>query len=219
MRQERDPSASAGLRRRPRILLGLCGAALVISSCGGDDGPPTAAPDTEDSRDSSSTTATTDVTTSEPTAPSETTATTASQAPNGEEARGEEARGEEARGEGTINVRLEPVNGFFIEGFEVGLRFETPDGETIASTLWTDFVESTDNSSLDAFYTSVLGQPVPAGDVVVLATANVGIGPGPVIPDPSGDLDCRIVVSVPADGEVTVEVSFSGDGNCLREIG
>jgi hypothetical protein len=75
---------------------------------------------------------------------------------------------------GTIAVRIEDVDGFFIEGFEVGLRFETPDGEVIASTLWTDFVQSLGAESIDAYYDSVLEQDVPAGTVVVLASANVG---------------------------------------------
>lgn len=43
-----------------------------------------------------------------------------------------------AEGTGTIAVHIEDVDGVFTEGFEVGLRFETTDGEVIASTLWTD---------------------------------------------------------------------------------
>jgi hypothetical protein len=117
---------------------------------------------------------------------------------------------------GTINVRLESVEGVFIEGFEVGLRFETPDGDVIDSMLWTDFVNSLGEPDIDAYYTSVLEQPVPAGGVVVLATANVGAGPGPVVPDLDGELQCRLDVDVPADGSVDVVVTFSGTDDCLQ---
>lgn len=117
---------------------------------------------------------------------------------------------------GTINVRLETLDGVFIEGFEIGLRFERPDGEVIDSTLWTDFVNSQGEPDLDAYYTSVLEQDVPAGDVVVLATANVGTGPGPEIPDLDGELRCRLDVDVPADGSVDVVVTFFGDDDCLQ---
>lgn len=117
---------------------------------------------------------------------------------------------------GTVAVHIEEVAGPFIEGFEVGLRFETADGEVLDTVLWSDFVASQDSDSLDAFYDSVLEQEVPAGEVVVLATANVGIGPPPEVPDLDGDLDCRLPVDVLAGGRVDVEVTFSGDGDCLR---
>ena len=122
----------------------------------------------------------------------------------------------EPAGSGTINVRLDKVEGFFIEGFEVGLRFETPDGEVIDSTLWSEFVVAQGDPDLSAFYESVFEQDVPAGEVVVLASANVGDGPAPEIPDLDGDLRCRLVVDVPADGSVDVVVTFSGDDDCLE---
>ena len=121
-----------------------------------------------------------------------------------------------AAARGTINVRLEAVDGIFIEGFEIGLRFETPEGEVIDSTLWTDFVNSLSDTDIDAYYTSVLEQDVPAGDVVVLATVNVGNGPAPEIPDLDGALRCRLDVDVPADGTIDVVVTFSGDDDCLQ---
>lgn len=119
-------------------------------------------------------------------------------------------------GPGTIAVRLEPVSGVFTEGFEVGLRFETTDGDTITSTLWSDFVQSRGAGSIDAYYDSVLEQEVPAGQVAVLATVNIGPGGPPEVPDLDGPLRCRLLVDVPADGRVEVEVSFSGDDDCLR---
>jgi hypothetical protein len=125
----------------------------------------------------------------------------------------------EASGTGTVAVSLEPVDGMFTEGFEIGLRFETADGEVIDKTLWTDFIQSlpeTASGGIDVYYDSVLEQPVPAGDVIVLASVAIGMGPGPVAPDLDGDLDCRLPVTVPADGRVEVEVSFdSSAGDCL----
>lgn len=117
---------------------------------------------------------------------------------------------------GTVAVQLQDVEGFFIEGFEVGLRFETADGEVIATTLWSDFVNSQGEPSLEDYYDNVLEQSVPAGDIVVLAEANVGIGPGPEIPDIDGDLRCRLNVQVPANGRVDVEVAFDEGSDCLQ---
>ena len=119
---------------------------------------------------------------------------------------------------GTIDIRLEEVEGIFIEGFEIGLRFETADGDVLASTLWSDFVTSAGSSAPDAFYTSVLSQPVPTGDVVVLATVNIGAGPPPVVPELDGEMDCRLEVTVPAGDTIAVEVSFA-DADCLRLVG
>ena len=117
---------------------------------------------------------------------------------------------------GVVAVRLEPVNGIFVEGFEVGLRFETAEGTVLASTLWSDFVRSHGDGTIDDHYTSVLEQPVPSGQIVVRATVNIGIGPAPEIPDLSEDLRCQLEVAVPPDGRVDVEVSFSGGPDCLR---
>lgn len=122
----------------------------------------------------------------------------------------------DSAGSGTIAVHIEDVDGVFVEGFEVGLRFETADGDPIASTLWSDFVSSQGDPTLEDYYDSVLEQPVPSGDVIVLASANVGIGPGPEVPDLNGELRCRLPVVVPADGRVDVEVTFSDPEACLR---
>jgi hypothetical protein len=119
-------------------------------------------------------------------------------------------------GSGTVAVHIEELDGVFVEGFEVGLRFETPDGEVLGSTLWSDFVQTQGDDSLDAFYDSVLEQEVPAGSVVVLASANVGIGPPPEVPDLDGPLRCRLEVEVPDGGTVDVEVTFDDPDACLR---
>lgn len=119
-------------------------------------------------------------------------------------------------GSGTVAVHIQEVDGVFIEGFEVGLRFETPDGDVIGSTLWSDFVESQGDASLDAYYDSVYEQEVPAGTVIVRASANVGIGPPPEVPDLDGDLRCRLEVEVPDAGRVDVEVTFDDPDDCLQ---
>ena len=115
---------------------------------------------------------------------------------------------------GIVNVGLAPVEGFFIEGFEVGLRFETSDGEVIDAMLWNDIVRSLDAPSVDDYYQHVHSQQVPAGEIVVLATVSIGAGPPPVVPDLRGPMQCQLAVEVPADGEVDVEVAFE-QSNCL----
>lgn len=116
----------------------------------------------------------------------------------------------------TINVRLEELDGIMTEGFEIGLRFETTDGEVIDSTLWSDVIVAQGDSDPNAFYDGVLEQSVPAGEVVVLATVNVGIGPPPEVPDLDGDLRCRLVVDVASDSSVDVVVTFSDEDDCLE---
>lgn len=121
-------------------------------------------------------------------------------------------------GEGLVAIQLEPVDGYFIEGFEIGLRIETAAGDPIVSTLWTSFVDSLPGeATIDAYYDSVLEQPVPAGDVVVLATANIGAGPPPAVPDLDGDFACRLPVTVEPGQVVVVEVRFSGP-DCLVRL-
>ena len=124
-------------------------------------------------------------------------------------------------GDGTIAVRLEEAEGIFIEGFEVGLRFtDAASGEEIERVLWSDFVTSLGSGDVDAFYTSVLEQPVPAGTVRVGADVNIGIGPGPEPPDlDATSLPCELDIEVPAGETVTVEVSFDdASPECLRIV-
>ncbi len=121
-------------------------------------------------------------------------------------------------GPGEVQVRLEEVDGAFIEGFEIGLRFETGDGELIASLLWSDFVASTGRTDLDAYYDSVLSQAVPAGTVRVSAEVNIGAGPAPSIPDLSAELRCLLVVEVDPGAVVGVEATFNDSADCLRVV-
>ena len=132
---------------------------------------------------------------------------------------GGEEPGAAPGGVGVVTVQLEPVEGFFVEGFEVGLRFETGDGDVLHSTLWTDYISDlVTDPSMEDHYDSVLRQEVPAGPVVVLATVNIGAGPPPEIPDVAGELRCRLDLEVPTDGEVAVEVTFDERDGCLREL-
>ncbi len=119
---------------------------------------------------------------------------------------------------GVVAVRLEQIQGFFIEGFEIGLRFETTESEVIATVLWSDFVRSQGNPQLGTYYDSVLEQPVPAGDVVVLATVNIGDATPPEIPDLYGDMQCRLEIQVPNQEKVEIELRFSGGNDCLQVL-
>lgn len=121
-------------------------------------------------------------------------------------------------GTGTLVIALEEVQGFFIEGFEVGLRIEQGDGTVVSSWRWNDVVEQFGDGTASAFYETVLEEPVPAGTLVLLATVNVGIGPPPEVPDLDGEMDCRIKVEVPDGGRAEVEVNFSGTPDCLRQV-
>lgn len=120
--------------------------------------------------------------------------------------------------QGVITIRLEKVDGIFIEGFEAGIRIETIEGDVLLATLWSDFVNRQANPTFTDYYESVLEQSVQAGEIVVLATVNVGLGPAPVRPDVNGEMACRLVLEVPADGVVEVELVFSGRDNCLSVI-
>ena len=113
---------------------------------------------------------------------------------------------------GTITVNIEEVQGIFTEGFEIGLRFETPEGTVIDSVLWSDYITSLDNGD---FYKSTLVQSVPAGTVNIIGEANIGIGPPPETPDIDGEMRCRLTVDVPSNGNVAIEVTFSDPDICL----
>ena len=111
-------------------------------------------------------------------------------------------------GEGTVVIRLEPTDAIFIEGFEVGLRFDDPDsGEEIKRLLWNEAVTAL-GAGVDP-YTAELEQQVPAGAVRLGTDVNIGIGPAPDPPDlDAARLPCELELEVPAGGTVTVEVRF-----------
>ena len=129
------------------------------------------------------------------------------------------ANAREGTAAGTVSVRLETVQGIFTEGFEVGLRFEDGDGKVIDATLWSAFVESQVEPAARDYYGSVYELTVPAGRVAVLASANIGIGPGPEIPDIEGNLRCRLDLDIGEGEHVAVEVAFTGNSDCLSLVG
>jgi hypothetical protein len=128
------------------------------------------------------------------------------------------APAEDAEGSAIVAVSIEDVEGIFVEGFEVGLRFETGDGEVIESTLWSEVVAAQDPSTPEAYYETVLEQPVPAGEVVVLGEANVGTGPGPSVPDLDGELPCRVELELDDGERAEVEVRFDTTDECLEQV-
>ncbi len=167
----------------------------------GDQTPPTTST-TADGDPPPSSTTTEDTPGTDPT----TQASTSSTATDGEAASG---------APGTVTVQLEDVEGYLIEGFEIGLRFTSASGEVVAATLWSDHIADNGDGTLDAWYETDLVQAVPPGTALVEASVNVGMGPAPVTPDLTGPLRCRLPVEVPADGAVVIEVSFEQTG-CLR---
>lgn len=117
-----------------------------------------------------------------------------------------------------VAVRIEEVDGIFIEGFEVGLRFETGDGDVIESMRWSDFVAAQEPSTPESYYDAVLEQTVPAGEVVVLAEVTVGTGPPPSVPDLEGELPCRVELQLAEDERAELEVRFDAPEDCLRQL-
>lgn len=112
-----------------------------------------------------------------------------------------------------------PEGTFYIEGFDVGLRFEDAAGEVLASAIWTQHVESVHpDAEITDFYDTVLEQPVPAGTAVVWADVTIGGSGGPLVPDTTGRLPCRLPVEVRAGKTVAVEVRFEEEPRCLRVI-
>lgn len=122
---------------------------------------------------------------------------------------------------GIVEVHMQnlPEGTFYIEGFDVGLRFEDGDATVLASTIWTQHVESTKpDAEITDFYDTVLEQPVPAGTVVVWADVTIGGSGGPSLPRTTGRLPCRLPVEVRAGATVAVEVRFEEEPRCLRVI-
>jgi len=184
----------------PKLATLALAAVLTLSACGSDDG-------------SESATTTAAAPTTEAPATTAAPATTTTTSPTSTEVT------QNQTGTGQIAIHFEEVQGVFIEGFEAGIRIETGSGDVIYSTLWTDFVSRIEDATVVDFYNSVLTETVPVGEVVVLATVNVGMGPAPVRPDLNGEMACKLVLEVPADATVEIEVAFNGSENCLIVTG
>ena len=123
-----------------------------------------------------------------------------------------------ANAPGEIRVRLADAGRFYTEGFQIDLRFETGEGEVIASTSWTGSLASSGPTDMDGYYDSVRSQPVPAGTIRIWGEVDLGVGPGPSITDPSGDLRCLLTVKVAPGEVVTVEASADDPADCLHLI-
>lgn len=120
---------------------------------------------------------------------------------------------------GTLALRVEEVDGVFVEGFEIGIRVENADGVAFLTTLWSEEVAEQGDGGVEAFYDTVAERSVPVGEIAVLATVNVGTGPPPAVPSLDGPMDCRLPLEVAAGERVEVEIDFSGTADCLREVG
>lgn len=212
---------------RTRLLLGLTALTMGLGACGSGAGPGADAgpsvpvgtgPTVVTEQSASTVTVAVDVAGTGGTGAGGTSPATATSGTTGRTGGSVGGGAAAVEGTGTVAVELEEVDGVFIEGFEIGLRFEQADGTVIAGTLWSDFVISQGDPTMDAWYDSVLQQPVPAGPVVVWAQANVGIGPGPVVPDVDGNLPCRLDVEVPPGTTVRVRVGFTDPATCLTLI-
>lgn len=117
---------------------------------------------------------------------------------------------------GTAELSVEPVEGEFEEGFQVGVRFEDGEGAVLDAAYWTDMVRSSAGDGA-SYYTTVVRVPVPAGTVVVRAEVTLGPGGPPVDPDLDGDLPCEVRAPVTEGEVVRVQVRF-GAGNCVAVL-
>jgi hypothetical protein len=118
-----------------------------------------------------------------------------------------------------VRVGIEPVEGFFVEGFEVALRFEGADGTVLASRYWSDWVQESGGEEIDGYYSSELDQPVPVGTVTVHGQATIGPGGPPERPALGGNLPCVLELDLEAGDVATVQVVFESEDDCLRLVG
>ena len=125
------------------------------------------------------------------------------------------ASADEGQSSGTVNVSLDPIDGYLIEGFELGIRFETAAGRVIAAYSWNEYVRTLGEPTLDDYYQSVLEQSVPTGKLIVYAIVNVGAGVPPSRPELSGDMPCRLELSVNQNVSVSVFVNLYEE-QCLH---
>jgi hypothetical protein len=89
---------------------------------------------------------------------------------------------EPATGQGTLAVNLAPVEGLFVDGFDVTLRYLDADGDETGAIDWSQSVPP--NASLDTYYKHVHNQAVPAGAVTLQSW--VRTSPGGPVPPSSG---------------------------------
>ena len=112
-------------------------------------------------------------------------------------------------GSGTIRVRLEPLDGVLVEGFQLAVRLEAPPGHALVSSTWAELVrEQSPTPSLPEIYDFVVRTPAPAGPFVL----NTIMHPG--MEDPQSP--CVTRGNLADGGTVTVVVKFQNIDGCSR---
>jgi hypothetical protein len=85
-------------------------------------------------------------------------------------------------GQGSLAVDLEPVEGIFIEGFDVTLEFYDSGDNLLSERTWSESVSATGTAAasddVDPYYTHVLREPVPAGTVRLVTLVRIGLEAG-----------------------------------------
>ena len=83
--------------------------------------------------------------------------------------------------QGTLAVDLEPVEGMFVEGFDVTLQFYDSGDNLLSERTWNQSVSATGTTAaagdVDPHYTHVLREPVPAGTVRLATVMRIGLSP------------------------------------------
>ena len=109
--------------------------------------------------------------------------------------------------QGTLAVDLEPVEGMFIEGFDVTLQFYDSGDNLLSERVWSESVTSTGTTAapgdIDPHYTHVLREPVPPGTVRLVTVMRIGL-------DPEGPR-CETTVDVGEADVARVTLLFAAD--------
>jgi hypothetical protein len=115
-------------------------------------------------------------------------------------------------GQGTLAVDLEPLEGIFVEGFDVTLRFYDSADNLLAERDWSQSVSATATTTVpgdvDPYYTHVLREPAPAGTLRLVTFMRVS--PGGAIPPPEGP-GCETTVAVGQADMARVTLLFEPD--------
>lgn len=119
---------------------------------------------------------------------------------------------DEGAEEGVLAVDVERVEGVFIEGFALSLRYVDAEGNEVGRVEWSETIPP--DSSIGWYYRHVHEQRVPAGAVTLRSWMRVS--PGGPLPPASGP-GCTTPVNVGSDDRARVTVLFAPDpetGDC-----
>jgi len=112
-----------------------------------------------------------------------------------------------ATASGTVLLRLEKIDGFLIEGFQLDVRLEAPSGHPVISSTWDDLVhELHPKPTKSEFYGSVIRTTVPAGSFVFTTVMHPGMG--------AKQPPCITGGQVKPGAVATVTVRFTNAGEC-----